>query len=92
MNSIGIRQLRQEASQHVAAAASGVTITVTDRGIPVAKLAPLSPLEHHLAQMVTRHDIRPPVLPRRRFAEDARLAASSLAADVLDARAEREAW
>jgi prevent-host-death family protein len=60
MSTVGIRELRQEASRHVAAAAAGAAVTVTDRGVPVAKLVPLSPLEHHLAQMLARHGIRPP--------------------------------
>ncbi len=92
MSTVGIRELRQEASRHVAAAAAGAAVTVTDRGVPVAKLVPLSPLEHHLAQMLARHGIRPPARPRRRFVGDLRLTGPSLTAEILDARAERDAW
>jgi prevent-host-death family protein len=40
MESIGIRELRQNASAYVARAAGGETIEVTDRGKPVARLTP----------------------------------------------------
>jgi len=42
MRRIGIRELRQNASEYVRAAEAGETIEVTDRGRPVARLAPLS--------------------------------------------------
>ena len=38
---IGIRELRQNASQYVRRAEKGETIEVTDRGRPVAQLTPL---------------------------------------------------
>lgn len=41
MRSIGIRELRQNASTYVRAAERGETIQVTDRGNPVALLTPL---------------------------------------------------
>lgn len=37
----GIRELKQNASAVVARAASGESITITDRGRPVARLTPL---------------------------------------------------
>jgi prevent-host-death family protein len=40
--SVGIRQLRQGASQVIARVAAGEALTVTDRGRPVARLVPLS--------------------------------------------------
>jgi prevent-host-death family protein len=47
MSEVGIRALKQNASAVVAAAAAGETITITDRGRPVAQLSPIpaSPLE-----------------------------------------------
>lgn len=45
MRSIGIRELRQNASTYVRAAERGETIQVTDRGRPVARLSPLEPAE-----------------------------------------------
>ncbi len=41
MGEVGIRALKQNASEVVARAAAGEVITVTDRGRPVAQLAPL---------------------------------------------------
>ena len=42
MRSIGIRELRQEASRWLRLVAGGETITVTDRGRPVALLTPVN--------------------------------------------------
>lgn len=69
MAEIGIRALKQNASEVVAQAAAGQTLTVTDRGRPVATLSPLreSPLESLLALGLARRariamsDLLPPV-------------------------------
>ena len=48
MTSVGVRELRQRASELLRLVESGETIEITDRGRPVAVLAPLpggSPLE-----------------------------------------------
>ncbi|MEM9610145.1 MAG: type II toxin-antitoxin system prevent-host-death family antitoxin [Actinomycetota bacterium] len=47
MSEVGIRALKQNASAVVADAVAGETITITDRGRPVAQLTaiPASPLE-----------------------------------------------
>ena len=41
MTEVGIRLLKQNASAVVAEAAAGTTITITDRGRPVALLTPI---------------------------------------------------
>lgn len=41
MSEVGIRALKQNASAVVAEAAAGATVTITDRGRPVAQLAPV---------------------------------------------------
>jgi prevent-host-death family protein len=41
MAAVGIRALKQNASAVVAEAASGETVTITDRGRPVAQLTPI---------------------------------------------------
>lgn len=41
MTSIGIRELRDGLSRHIAAVREGETITVTDHGTPVAKIVPI---------------------------------------------------
>lgn len=43
MATVGIRELRQSASTVVARAAAGETITITDRGRPVAQIGPRTP-------------------------------------------------
>jgi prevent-host-death family protein len=48
MTSVGVRELRQRASELLRQVANGETIEITDRGRPVAILSPLpqgSPLE-----------------------------------------------
>jgi prevent-host-death family protein len=40
MRRIGIRELRQNASQYIRLVKAGETIEVTERGVPVAVLAP----------------------------------------------------
>ena len=42
METVGIRELRQNASQVVAKVAAGEVITITDRGRPVAQMSPLA--------------------------------------------------
>ncbi len=48
MTSVGVRELRQRASELLRRVANGETIEITYHGVPVARLAPLSdggPLE-----------------------------------------------
>ena len=56
MSEVGIRALKQNASAVVAEAAAGETVTITDRGRPVAQLTPIatSPLERMLANGTAR--------------------------------------
>lgn len=50
--SVGIRALQQHASEVVRRAAAGETLTITDRGRPVARIVPLitSPLDRMIAE------------------------------------------
>lgn len=89
MGEIGIRELRQHASRYVQAASAGEPITVTDRGTPVARLVPLSPLEAHLSQVIHRHLLLPPSRPRRRFTDETRLTGPTLTALLKEDREER---
>lgn len=43
MERIGIRELRQNASEYIRRAEQGETIELTDRGRPVARLTPIPP-------------------------------------------------
>ncbi len=61
MADVGIRALKQNASAVVADAAAGATITITDRGRPVAQLSPLpaTPLQSLLNSGRARPARRP---------------------------------
>jgi prevent-host-death family protein len=58
MGEVGIRALKQNASTVVARAASGETVTITDRGRPVAQLTPIA--NSRLAVLVQGGRARPP--------------------------------
>ncbi|OZB89576.1 MAG: prevent-host-death protein [Microbacterium sp. 14-71-5] len=60
MSQVGIRALKQNASAVVADVA-GETVTVTDRGRPVAQLSPIptSPLRRLIAAGAARPSCRP---------------------------------
>jgi prevent-host-death family protein len=86
MEEVGIRALKQNASEVVARAASGEEIIVTDRGRPVAKLTPL--VGSRLAQMISSGVARP---ARRRLVglpapKPGPSVAEAVAADRDDAR------
>ena len=57
MNSIGIRELRDGLSRHLAAVRAGQTLTITDHGRPVARIVPIdepNPLERLIAEGVVQ--------------------------------------
>jgi prevent-host-death family protein len=63
MTTVGVRELRQRASELLRRVEAGETIEITDRGRPVAVLAPLpdrSPIErlHAVGDLVaSQHDL-----------------------------------
>ncbi len=58
MTSVGIRELRQRASELLRRVATGETIEITDRGRPVALLAPL-PDGNALDRLRAAGDVQP---------------------------------
>jgi prevent-host-death family protein len=58
MASVGVRELRQRASELLRRVATGETIEITDRGRPVALLAPL-PEGDALERLRAAGDIQP---------------------------------
>jgi len=64
MSEAGIRALKQNASAVVAKAAAGESVTITDRGRPVARLVPLT--STRLETLATAGRLRP---ARRRLSE-----------------------
>lgn len=57
MKTVGIRALKQNASAVVADAAAGETVTITDRGRPVAQLIPVP--SDRLSTLVAAGQARP---------------------------------
>jgi prevent-host-death family protein len=57
MSEVGVRALKQNASAVVARAASGESVTITDRGRPVAQMIPLGASQ--LLRMVESGRARP---------------------------------
>ncbi len=58
MTSVGVRELRQRASELLRRVERGEVIEITDRGRPVAQLSPL-PVGSPLAQLRAAGDIEP---------------------------------
>ena len=63
MKSIGIRELRQNASVYLRLVKAGETIEVTDRGEPVAQLVPIPRNETTLERLVREGKVRPALAP-----------------------------
>lgn len=57
MSEVGIRALKQNASAVVSRALSGETVTITDRGRPVAQLTPIP--NERLGSLIGSGDARP---------------------------------
>ncbi|MEV5649163.1 type II toxin-antitoxin system prevent-host-death family antitoxin [Nocardia sp. NPDC052254] len=78
---IGVRELRDHLSQHLAEVRSGHTVTVTDHGRPIARIVPvdaLSPLERLRQQGAVR-----PASQRKMAAPEPIPAAGSVS-DLID--------
>lgn len=59
MDTVGIRELKQNASAVVAEAVGGATITITDRGRPVARLTAIA--KTPLQRLLDNGRARPPL-------------------------------
>lgn len=59
MAEVGIRALKQNASAVVARAAAGETVTVTDRGRPVARMGPIA--SSTVEELTSSGRARPPL-------------------------------
>ncbi len=51
MATVGIKDLKANLSKYIRRAAAGKEVTITDRGVPVAVIAPLSPDVRALLRM-----------------------------------------
>jgi prevent-host-death family protein len=59
MRSIGVRELRQNASRYLREVRRGETVEVTDRGEPVARLVPIPEQESTYRRLVAEGRIIP---------------------------------
>jgi prevent-host-death family protein len=59
-NQVGVRELRQNLSKYLRRVVNGERLEVTERGRPVAVLAPLSESTSALARLVGSGRARPP--------------------------------
>lgn len=84
MKIIGIRELRDGLSRHIARVRAGGTITVTDHGAPVARIIPVdAPTAPE--RLISEGVVEPPVHPRRP-APDPVIADVALSQLVIDDR------
>src|SRR4051812_5637248 len=81
MTSIGIRELRDGLSKHIASVRQGATITVTDHGTPVARIVPIG-TPSSVEQPIGEDFVKPPA-HRKRPAPDPVVADVSLSEAVL---------
>jgi prevent-host-death family protein len=78
---IGIRELRDSLSKHLAEVRSGRTVTVTDHGRPVARIVPVGRLTR-LEQLRAEGRVRPAGRPKRPAPEP--VTASGTVSDLID--------
>ena len=78
---VGVRELKQHLSEYLRQVAGGETLTVTDRGVPVATITPISPADP-LARAVDEGWVRPP-LTAAALGHRARATATCRVLDVL---------
>ncbi len=60
METIGLRELNQNPSKAVARVRAGVSIVVTDRGVPVLRMVPETQVPNPLHRMLEAGDASPP--------------------------------
>lgn len=62
--SIGVRELRDGLSRHLAQVRAGHTVTVTDHGVPVARIVPIG-VPTALEQLIADGRVTPARLQKR---------------------------
>ena len=77
MNSVGVRELRQNLSRYLGHVKEGESFIVTERGREVARLSPSGPVDSPLARLVAE---RGATMPRADLLSLARTAAGPPAA------------
>ena len=64
MTSVGIKELRDRLSRHLAAVRAGHTVTVTDHGRPVARIVPVDQ-PTTLERLIAEGIVQPPRTAKR---------------------------
>ncbi len=77
---VGVRELRDGLSRHLAEVRSGRTVTVTDHGRPIARIVPVGRLTR-LEQLVAEGRVHP--ARQRKVPAPAPVAASGLVSDLV---------
>lgn len=60
VETIGLRELNQNPSKAVARVRAGVSLVVTDRGMPVLRMVPVAERPSTLQEMIAAGMVRPP--------------------------------
>lgn len=63
MSSVGVRELRDHLSKHLAQVQEGQTVTITDRGKPIARIVPVGPST--LDRLIAEGRVIPAKRPKR---------------------------
>ena len=82
MSWVGIRELRDGLSRHLASVRAGKTVTITDHGRPVARIVPVDQ-PSALEQLIAEGRVRPAQRPKGTLPEPLRIdgTVSDLVAD-----------
>lgn len=89
MEKIGIRELRQRASEWVAKAKAGKVILITDRGQPVARLMPLTRNENARNKLIDDGQLIPATASRAHLSSDDLVSRPPLTPILDELRSER---
>lgn len=81
MSDVGVRELRDGLSRHLAMVREGHTITVTDHGRPVARIVPVG-VPTKLEQLIASGRVTPAT--RRKGARPTPIAAGGAVSDLVE--------
>jgi prevent-host-death family protein len=80
MNSVGVRELRDHLSKHLAEVQDGHVLTITDRGKPIARIVSAGPST--LERLIAEGRVTPAKRPKRPARPP--IMASGTVSDLLD--------
>jgi prevent-host-death family protein len=81
---VGVRELRDGLSRHLAKVQEGHTLVVTEHGRPIAQIVPIQQ-RSTLDQLIAEGVVRPPTSPRRSVPQPVQ-ASGSVSELVIDQR------